>query len=230
MEEREERQREPGDDLSELALFPLNLVLFPGMRLPLHIFEERYKAMIGACIEGEEPFGVLLIKEGQESGDPAEPVQVGTTARITQVNRLEEGRLNILTQGERRFELVEIVQTMPHLVGLVRYLEEESGEVSEPLLVEIREGYTSFLKHLATVAGGWNSRVELPEEPAQLSAEVIASLSSSIEVPTEVRQRLLETPGLQSRLELLLPILKQGNELMQEKAEKSNPFHGYRLN
>ncbi len=230
MEEREERQREPGDDLSELALFPLNLVLFPGMRLPLHIFEERYKAMIGACIEGEEPFGVLLIKEGQESGDPAEPVQVGTTARITQVNRLEEGRLNILTQGERRFELVEIVQTMPHLVGLVRYLEEESGEVSEPLLVEIREGYTTFLKHLATVAGGWNSRVELPEGPAQLSAEVIASLSSSIEVPTEVRQRLLETPGLQSRLELLLPILKQGNELMQEKAEKSNPFHGYRLN
>ena len=230
MEEREESQQEPRDDLRELALFPLNLVLFPGMRLPLHIFEERYKAMIGACIEGEEPFGVLLIKEGQESGEPAEPVQVGTTARITQVNRLEEGRLNILTQGERRFELVEIVQTMPHLVGLVRYLEEESGEVSEPLLVEIREGYTTFLKHLATVAGGWNSRVELPEEPSQLSAEVIASLSSSTEVPTEVRQRLLETPGLQSRLELLLPILKRGNELMQEKAEKSNPFHGYRLN
>ncbi len=55
MEEQEERQRAPRDDLSELALFPLNLVLFPGMRLPLHIFEERYKAMIGACIAGEEP-------------------------------------------------------------------------------------------------------------------------------------------------------------------------------
>ena len=226
MVEREEPQRGPSDDLSELALFPLNLVLFPGMRLPLHIFEERYKAMIGACIEGEEPFGVLLIKEGQESGEPAEPVQVGTTARITQVNRLEEGRLNILTQGERRFELVELIQTTPHLVGLVRYLEEGSEEVAESLLVEIQEKYTNFLKHLATVAGGWNSRVDLPEEPSQLSAEVIASLSSSIEVSTEVRQRLLETPALQSRLELLLPLLEQGNELMQEKAEQSNPFKG----
>ena len=227
MAEREESQRVPRDDLSELALFPLNLVLFPGMRLPLHIFEERYKAMIGACIEREEPFGVLLIKEGQESG---EPLQVGTTARITQVNRLEEGRLNILTQGERRFELVEVIQTRPHMVGLVRYLEEGSGEVLEPLLVEIREGFTILLKHQATVAGGWNSGVDLPEEPSQLSAEVIASLSSSIEVSTEVRQRLLETPALQSRLELLLPLLKQGNELMQEKAEQSNPFRGYRLN
>ncbi len=230
MAEREERQRAPRDDLSELALFPLNLVLFPGMRLPLHIFEERYKAMIGACIEREEPFGVLLIKEGQESGEPAEPVQVGTTARITQVTRLEEGRLNILTQGERRFELVEVIQTSPHMVGLVRYLEEESGEVLEPLLVEIREGFAILLKHQATVAGGWNSGVDLPEEPSQLSAEVVASLSSSIEVPTEVRQRLLETPALQSRLELVLPLLKQGNELMQEKAEQSNPFRGYRLN
>ena len=230
MAEREESQRVPRDDLSVLALFPLNLVLFPGMRLPLHIFEERYKAMIGACIEREEPFGVLLIKEGQESGESAEPVQVGTTARITQVNRLEEGRLNILTQGERRFELVEVIQTRPHMVGLVRYLEEGSGEVLEPLLVEIREGFTILLKHQATVAGGWNSGVDLPEEPSQLSAEVIASLSSSIEVSTEVRQRLLETPALQSRLELLLPLLKQGNELMQEKAEQSNPFRGYRLN
>ena len=230
MREREDDQRVPRDDLSELALFPLNLVLFPGMRLPLHIFEERYKAMIGVCIEEEEPFGVLLIKEGQESGEPAEPVLVGTTARITQVSRLEEGRLNILTQGERRFELIEVIQTRPHMMGLVRYLEEESGEVTEPLLVEIRDGYTTFLKQLATVAGGWNSRVDLPGEPYQLCAEVIASLSSSIEVPTEVRQRLLETPALQSRLELVLPILKQGNELMQEKAEQSNPFRGHRLN
>ena len=116
------------------------------------------------------------------------------------------------------------------MVGLVRYLEEGSGEVPEPLLEEIREEYATFLKQLATVAGGWNSRVDLPEEPSQLSAEVIASLSSSIEVPTEVRQRLLEAPAIQSRLELVSPLLKQGNELMQEKAEQSNPFRGYRLN
>ena len=230
MAERQEGQQVPRDYLSELALFPLNLVLFPGMRLPLHIFEERYKAMIGACIEQEEPFGVLLIQEGQESGEPAEPFRVGTTARITRVNHLEEGRMNILTQGERRFELVEVIQTRPHMVGLVRYLEEESGEVLEPLLVEIRKEYATLLKQQATVAGGWNSRVILPEEPSELSTEVIASLSSSIELPSEARQRLLETQGIQSRLELLLPLLKQGIELMQEKVEQSNPFRGHRLN
>ena len=230
MEEREERQQIPRDDLVELALFPLNLVLFPGMRLPLHIFEERYKAMIGACIEQEEPFGVLLIQEGQESGEPAEPFRVGTTARITRVNHLEEGRMNILTEGERRFELVEVIQTRPHMVGLVRYLSEESGEVLEPLLVEIRAEYATLLKQQATVAGGWNSQGILPEDPSQLSPEGIASLSSSIELPSEARQRLLETPGIQSQLELLLPLLKQSTELMQDKVDQSNPFQGHRLN
>ena len=226
----EQHEQVPHDDLTELPLFPLNLVLFPGMRLPLHIFEERYKAMIGACIERGEPFGVVLIKEGQEAGEPAEPFSVGTTARITQVNRLEEGRMNILTMGERRFQLVDLVQTRPHLVGLVRFLDEEAGDVDESLLVEIREEYSIFLKQLATVAGGWNRQVNLPEEPGQLAIEVMASLASSLELPKELRQKLLETSATQTRLESLLPLLKQGNEMMQEKVEQSNPFRGHRLN
>ena len=111
----------PAEDLSELPLFPLNMVLFPGMPLPLHIFEERYKAMIGDCLEREEPFGIVLIKEGQEVGDPADPFRIGTTARIVQSERLQEGRMNILTTGESRFELVEITQRVPHLVAQVKY-------------------------------------------------------------------------------------------------------------
>ena len=96
----------PPDDLIELPLFPLNVVLFPGMQLPLHIFEERYKAMIGDCLEREEPFGILLIKEGPEVGGPAEPFLVGTSARILRADHLEEGRMNILTRGDRRFQVV----------------------------------------------------------------------------------------------------------------------------
>ena len=103
-----ERPLIPDSDIVELPLFPLNVVLFPGMRMPLHIFEERYKTMIGQCVEREQPFGVVLIKEGKEVGDPAEPFRTGTSARITRVARLEEGRMNIVTHGERRFELVEI--------------------------------------------------------------------------------------------------------------------------
>src|SRR5918992_5774702 len=176
----EKPQEIPRDDLSELPLFPLNVVLFPGMRLPLHIFEERYKAMIGDCLEREAPFGVILIKEGAEVGGPAEPFRTGTTARITQVQRLEEGRLNIMTRGERRFELVEIIQQRPHLVGLVKYLKEEAGEIPESLVTEVTQEYTAFLRHLATLAGGWDSRGNVAQEPGPPSPEGVSSLASRI--------------------------------------------------
>jgi Lon protease-like protein len=226
----EKPQEIPRDDLSELPLFPLNVVLFPGMRLPLRIFEERYKAMIGDCLEREAPFGVILIREGQEVGGPAEPFRVGTTARITQVQRLEEGRLNIMTRGERRFELVEIIQQRPHLVGLVKYLEEEAGEIPESLVTEVTQEYTAFLRHLATLAGGWNSRINVTQDPVQLSSEVVSSLASSIELPRDLRQQLLETPTARERLERLLPLLQRGIQLLQEQIEKNHPFRGPRLN
>lgn len=227
----EEAQNRPGEDLTELPLFPLNsVVLFPGVKLPLHIFEERYKAMIGACSQHDAPFGVLLIKEGQEVGDPAHPFQIGTTARITEVEKLEDGRMNISTLGERRFEVVEIIQQVPHLVGLVRYLSDEAAEVSNILIEEIRKEFSEFLGHQATIAGGWNSRIYVTDEPSQLFTEVISSLSANVELPPELRQKLLETSTNQQRLEQLLPVLSRGNQIMREHVEKNNPFRGHRLN
>ncbi len=221
----------PRDDLTELPLFPLNLVLFPGMRLPLHIFEERYKAMIGDCIDREAPFGVALIKEGPEVGGPAEPFRVGTTARITQAQRLEEGRLNLLAQGERRFELVEIIQQTPHLVGLVSFRREEVGEVAPTALAEVGEEYGIFLRHLATLAGSWNAPAPAaPEDPLTLSFEAVSTLTSSIELPQSMRQNLLEIETAGERLEKLLPLLKRSNELIREQVEKNNPYRGPRLN
>ena len=226
----EHDQRHNSPDLVELPLFPLNLVLFPGMRLPLHIFEERYKTMIGDCIESNSPFGVLLIKEGPEAGGTAEPFWVGTTARITQNTQLEGGRLNILTVGEKRFQLIEIIKTTPFMLGNIQYLSEELGEVPESLIIEISEEYSTFLKQLATVAGGWNRTIKVSNDPASLAREVIATMAASIDMPKILCQELLENSAVTSRLEKLLPLLKQGNELMQEKVEDSNPFKGARLN
>lgn len=220
----------PDRDIIELPLFPLNLVLFPGMRMPLHIFEERYKAMIGECVEREQPFGVVLIKEGKEVGDPAEPFRTGTSARITQVARLEEGRMNIVTHGERRFELVEIIQRRPHLVGRVRYLDEATGDVPADLCREVQEGQAVLLRHLAALAGGWVAKVDVPKDPVQLSFAVIASLASTIDLPAQLRQRLLESPTAQERLKLLVPILHRGNQILQQQVDKRNPFQGARLN
>ena len=226
----EHDQRHNSPDLVELPLFPLNLVLFPGMRLPLHIFEERYKTMIGECIDSNSPFGVLLIKEGPEAGGTAEPFRVGTTARITQNTQLDGGRLNILTIGEKRFQLIEIIKTTPFMSGNIQYLSEELGEIPESLIIEISEEYSTFLKQLATVAGGWNRTINVNSDPASLAREVIATMAASIEMPKILCQELLENSAVVSRLETLLPLLKQGNELMQEKVEDSNPFKGARLN
>src|SRR3954453_11337770 len=87
----------------EIPLFPLNTVLFPGMPLPLHIFEPRYREMIGACVRDERPFGVVLIKEGREVGEAAMPFEVGTLAKIVGVERLDDGRMNVVTVGTDRF-------------------------------------------------------------------------------------------------------------------------------
>src|SRR5688500_12618252 len=95
------------DEQRMLPLFPLGVVLFPGMALPLHVFEERYRLMMGACLEGDQSFGVTLIKEGQEVGDPAIPFDVGTMARIAKLQRLPDGRMNLIAVGVQRFRIIE---------------------------------------------------------------------------------------------------------------------------
>lgn len=221
-----EAHHPPNHDLSSLPLFPLNTVLFPGMALPLHIFEERYKAMIGDCIEQEQPFGVVLIKSGKEAGGPAEPFSIGTTARVVNVEQLEEGRMNILTAGERRFETEEVTQRTPHLEGRIRYLEEEPGEPSDETMAEFREEFGAYLKNLSSLAGGWTSQAPMPQDLVTLSY----SAASSLDVPLHVRQTLLESPTAGRRLERLLPMLKRGNKVLEQAVAKRNPFQGPRLN
>ena len=221
----------PPGTLAELSLFPLNnVVLFPSMPLPLHIFEERYKAMIGDCVQREEPFGVLLIREGNEVGEPASPHSVGTTARIAQVQRLEEGRMNILTRGERRFELLETVQTVPHLVGLVRYIEDEEGIVSTSTVAGVREQYVQLQRYLTAMAGGWDREVSVPDEPIELARSSSAALAVSLPLPPDVRQDLLETRTAGEQLEKLHTLMRQANRIVAEQVEQNSPFKGARLN
>ena len=98
----------------EIPLFPLRTVLFPGMALPLRIFEERYKVMMRELLAGDRRFGVLLIKEGQEIGGGALPFEVGTTAFIEQWEELQGGRYVLNAKGERRFRLGRMLDTRPY--------------------------------------------------------------------------------------------------------------------
>lgn len=214
------------DEIVEIPLFPLNLVLFPGMPLPLHIFEERYKAMIGDCMRYNTPFGVSLIRSGQEVGSPAEPQPIGTTTRVLRSQMLEQGRLNIMTKGERRFEIVEITQQEPHVAALVRLLDEPVGEDFSGVSSEITEEFTRLMQSLISLSGGYASQVEIPEDPVELSYTIAANLDA----PVPVRQELLEAPTAADRLNRLVPLLKRRNHALQEELQRQNPFKGPRLN
>ena len=216
----------PNEEIAELPLFPLNLVLFPGMPLPLHIFEERYKAMIGDCMRNNSPFGVSLIRSGQEVGEAADPQRVGTTARILRSELLEQGRMNIITKGERRYEVVQITQQEPHVSAVVRYLDEPVGEGFTGVSGELTEEYTRLIRGLMTLTGGYTSQVDVPEDPVELSYMIAANLDA----PIPVRQELLEAPTAADRLNRLVPLLKRRNHALQEEIDKRNPFRGPRLN
>src|SRR5207247_4919965 len=112
-----------------VPLFPLGSAPFPGMLLPLHIFEPRYRLLVKRSIEKEEPFGIVLIKSGPEVGGPAEPHRVGTTARVMGSTPLPGGRSFIIARGERRFEIGSIdAEREPYPVARVRHLAENHAD------------------------------------------------------------------------------------------------------
>ena len=191
-----------------LPLFPLEqVVLFPGMSLPLRIFEERYKVMIGECQVTDQLFGVALIRSGSEVGAPAEPERVGCTARMVRVDRLPDGRMNILTIGEQRFRLVGSARVMPegYLAGDVQLLADQSQTpVATELLDNVREVFSRYQQSTVGLAEP-KAPPELPGDPVRLSYRIAATLF----VDPRERQRLLEMDDVASRLQQELILLKR---------------------
>ena len=136
----------------ELPLFPLNTVLCPGIALPLHIFEDRYRALVRHCIDTKSPFGVVMIREGQEMGTGAISFTgIGTVAEIRDAGRYEDGRYDLLVVGTRRFEVQRIlVAKRPYLVAEVELLEELVGdpEVAQRLAMKATRRFVGYLELL----------------------------------------------------------------------------------
>lgn len=156
----------------ELPLFPLNTVLFPGMPLVLHIFEDRYKLMVGKCLQERRPFGVVLIHKGAEALGPLpEPNTIGCTAFISQVERLHQGRMNIGVVGQRRFRIVSLNTELPYLRGQVEYfpLQEDDLRGQESMADQLRPWVERYLSHLARLGGETMQVEDLPHEPIPLA-------------------------------------------------------------
>jgi Lon protease-like protein len=200
------------EEARELPLFPLNTVLFPSLPLPLHIFEERYKLMIGTCVVTDNLFGVCLIKEGVEVGGPAEPFEIGTLARIAEVERMPDGRMNLMTFGTGRFRLDEVIQREPYLIGRVVMLEAGGEPPADDLVGDVAD---RLLRYLRDVRGAARlpDRGELLADVDRLSYLAAATLG----LPPRERQSFLETDSAVDRL-------RQARDLLRREIENARLF------
>jgi len=205
-----------------LRLFPLNTVLFPGAVLNLHVFEARYKQMISECLEAHEAFGVCLIRDGDEAGDPAVmPYEIGTTAEIEDVTSLEGGRYYISTVGRRRFRIDRVLEREPYLCVEVSYLVDEHDDDAEATLAlvrEIRDVFRDYLRLLIEFSG-MHADIELPGDPLDASFLI----GDALQVADSMKQRLLELISTEQRLTVELGFLRrllpQLRSLLERKRE-----------
>jgi Lon protease-like protein len=136
----------------EIPLFPLHTVLFPGVALPLHIFEERYRLMISRCLETETPFGVVLIRDGREVGGGQLSIAgVGTFAAIRESEKLADGRYEVLAVGVGRFAVREVdTEREPYLIATVDPLAERTEDPDEARRM-VRRTTRRFVEYLHLV-------------------------------------------------------------------------------
>ncbi len=203
---------------ARLRLFPLNAVLFPGAVLDLHVFEPRYKQMIGECLDKGEGFGVVLIREGAETGDRSvEPHQIGSTAHIVEVNRLPFGRFHISTVGRERFRIRKIISRDPYLTVEVELLPEKDDRSAETAALEerVRAAFLQYAELLAQFTGE-PANVDLPADPKSVSFAV----ADALHVADAVKQRLLEQDGTKQRLTMELRFLRRFLPQMRKLLER----------
>jgi Lon protease-like protein len=185
-----------------LPLFPLGTVLYPGLLLPLNIFEERYRRLVRDLLDGPEPrrFGVIAIRKGRETGvDGISALhEVGCTATLREVAEQEDGGFHLVTVGTQRFRLTSLDSSMPYLQGEVELLEEQVGDEAAAGLAAqaVQRGFRGYVEALGSRESAEVTVPELPDEPLLLSYLVAASMI--LDLP--VRQQLLAEPDAERRL------------------------------
>lgn len=182
----------------ELPLFPLQVVLYPDMPLPLHVFEPRYREMILKCVEEKAVFGIVLSDANEASESLAMSNAVGTTARITQYEILGDGRINIEVVGETRFRVTQTKSGSVYPSAKVEPFWEQSAD---PLSLQSSfdqacQLFRAYLRSLLANSNRSLSSVQLPREPECLSYAIASVLQISL---TE-KQRLLEITNTERRL------------------------------
>ncbi len=190
----------------EVPLFPLQTVLFPGGRLPLRLFEQRYLEMAKACLRDGSPFGVCLIREGGEVGEPALPEELGCTARIVEWDMPQLGLLQVVARGEQRFR---IRSRRVQADGLARAeIELLPAEAEAPLDAQ-QDLCARVLRRIVEAAPAG-----LVETPARYDSGtwVSARLAELLPLSGASKQRLLEMDDARDRLEILRRLISSSGQ------------------
>jgi Lon protease-like protein len=189
------------ESATEIPLFPLNTVLFPGGLLPLRVFEQRYLDMAKVCLRDGSPFGVCLIREGAEVGTPAIHASVGCLARITQWDMQQLGLLQLVAQGGRRFRVIaRRIRADGLILAGIEYLAEEAD-------APVPGKFGACRQLLERIVAEHGERLFARPFLLDSSAWVGARLAEVLPLPAATRQELLELGDGQQRLEILQQLL-----------------------
>jgi Lon protease-like protein len=176
------------EDSGEIPIFELPAVLLPGELMPLHIFEEPYKRMIGHCLEAEEPFGIVF------RDDDGSARRIGCTARVTEVlERFDDGRMDIVVTGEEPFRVLERFDGDAYPAGEVEAVESGAGGADEQVATNAREAFAQLVERV--------SGTEL--DTADLASSDAYAIAARVELPPETKQRLLELRSEDERMRIL---------------------------
>ena len=185
--------------MTELGLFPLNLVLLPGEQAPLHVFEPRYKELIGECLADNEEFGLVL-------ADDEGLREIGTRAGVIEVlERFDDGRLNVVIEGRERFRLVEVTEGLSYQTAEVVDIDDDGEQPTEEEVEQCLAAYDRVVK-----------AADAELEDLDFDAESIAfQIAARVDFGTEIKQGLLELQSERERVLRLAPMLNQAADAVR---------------
>lgn len=193
----------------EIPRFPLDLVLLPSSRVPLHIFEERYRLMVNSCIDNESEFGIVW---GQDDNHR----HIGCSARIVDVvDRLPDGRLNIVVEGSDRFRLLDEHENAPYITGIIEPLPDEEEGPDDKLTERVNKLYSDALKF---TLGWYRPDDTIPSIGRTQSYNVAASLGLTL----EQQQHLLEMLNVNERLTEIISLQEDSIAQLQDAHKKTS--------
>jgi len=180
-----------GELLERFPLFPLGIVLLPEEVVPLHIFEERYKLMIGQCLEEEREFGIVWLSDSGLR-------DIGCSAAITELlETLDDGRMNILVRGTRPFRLLRRIEDLPYPAGDIELLDDDGTDPAPASLEQTRERYAELVERLT----------ESRPDDAQLDSLGAYGIAATIDFAHDAKQSLLESRSEDERLAMLSELI-----------------------